>query len=188
MQKSLKNLVKLENMATAHGAACERAAQQVSADLDADVSAVFNAEASKATQTAARSRTSHDPRVKAVAQLLGGDTGDEDEVQAVGERLQSTCPVLATPLVNPLRNTGCGHVYSYQGALQLLLQRLPPGSKFTAIDQIPAATSVRCPVAGCNKNFTPRTLKRDYAVEHLQRLRTATSRQDDDDEEIDMIL
>lgn len=183
----MKNLVKLENLASARRDACDRTIQKVSADLDGDAAAIFHEEASRAVQTAARSRVTNDSRLKTIAQLLGGDTGEEDEVQAVGERVQTTCPVLATPLVNPLKSTACGHVYSYQGALQLLLQNCG-SAKHTSIDQVPDNISVRCPVAGCNKNFGRRTLKRDYAAEHSQRLRSATTRDsdDDDDDEINM--
>lgn len=158
----------------------------VNANIESDPVAILSTESSKAIQTAARSRIKNDSRVKTVAQLLVGDAGDKDEVQAVGdERAQTTCPVLATPVVNPLMNTVYGHVYSTKGALQLLLQHAPGGaSKYTSIDQIPSNISVRCPVAGCNKSFGPRTLKRDYAAEHSQRLHTATTREDEDDDEV----
>ena len=67
--------------------------------------------------------------------------GDDSDVEVASFRTQTICPITQLPLVNPVRNIHCGHIYSNEGIRRVI------------------RTSSLCPVAGCNKNVSLNSLE-----------------------------
>lgn len=189
VQETVHRLIKLDAVAAARRDVFKRLADAVRrAGPELDVRRLYEEEMKRAEQAAARVRVGQDARARAVGELLqsGGDDDDiEVAVTAGGGSMGAVakCPILSTPLMMPLRNEACGHIYSAQGTLLLLNQK--HGRSYKTLDEVPAGLAAPCPVAGCTHRFNAKSLKRDYAAERSQRLRSAT-RDDADEEMVDM--
>lgn len=181
LQKNVEHLARLEVVAHERRDACARIKRTVESDLDADIRKTYEAEIRKADQAAARMRVARNRHVMQVAKLLNTDD-DDDDLAVVGAVSTGKCPIMATPLTNPRKNSACGHVYSAEGALMLLNQTHK--RNFNSLEQVPHNFTAPCPVARCTRTFNSGTLARDYAAEHSQRLRSATHNTEEDDDEI----
>lgn len=115
----------------------------------------------------------------------GGGDGDSDVDIDIEENLAGNlpqqprrCPVTNGALVNPVKNRTCEHVYSLQGAIQILFQangataaELP-----TSLDDVPPHFWARCPSVGCSERISAASLRRDFQTEITQRQILSSSR------------
>lgn len=121
--------------------------------------------------------------MKTIDNLIGAlnskDIAWNPTVSAVPKR----CPILHTELVNPVKCSDCGHVYSQEGAISYLYQGMRKTTRKLPVrlDDVPAHFEARCPVAGCPVTLRAASLKRDFATELSQRqIREAAQTQDAD--------
>ena len=119
--------------------------------------------------------------LKEINSLLASIDGDRDaEISVAAPTVRSAlrCPILHGEIKLPMKNTACGHVYSCEGAVKLLLQANDYPSNRpqpTKLAEIPAGFRGMCPVAGCPSSFTASSLKRDFATELTQRTAASSS-------------
>ena len=154
----------------------------------------YHTHMARAENAGKRIRAKNSVQAKAIAEMIkdlsGAANGDDEElkVDESASRTVSKCPILSTDLVNPMKNVHCQHVYSLEGAFQLLLQRVNKKHipKPTKLSEIPENIRVKCPVAGCMKFFTAKSLKRDFQAELSQRQKEATASEDAEGDPIDM--
>lgn len=183
MQQNVHDLVRLEAIASERGRACGRVSEQCAHDVDVDILDMYAEEMEKANNAASRINVERNEEAEEVANLLRERDDDDLAVEESGSRFVAKCPILSTPLTNPMRNEKCNHVYSMTGAFQLLLTKLDGRirPKPTELAQLPTTVRHACPIAGCPHQFGPDTIKRDYAAELSQRMRSETAGTEDAD-------
>jgi SUMO ligase MMS21 Smc5/6 complex component len=69
-------------------------------------------------------------------------------IVAGADTINTICPITRQTLVKPVRNTHCGHVYSYDA----IMDHITKGGG-------------GCPVAGCSKNVTKKSVQPDLELE-----------------------
>ncbi|CAN8065636.1 unnamed protein product [Agarophyton chilense] len=109
--------------------------------------------------------------IENMIQRISGTADNEIEEDMTTQQAPSLCPILRCALENPMKNSTCGHVYSLNGVIHLLMQANAPTGRVVpnTLAEIPGHFSARCPQFGCNKLLKSSTLKRDFATELTQR-------------------
>ena len=77
-----------------------------------------------------------------------GGSDDEEDMVVQKTRVTLNCPVSRLPFVEPVKNPQCGHTFSKDALMQLVMGR----------------SEMPCPVAGCNRNVVIRALQPDEQV------------------------
>ena len=81
------------------------------------------------------------------AELLNESIGLDDSIRVTRHTVKRVCPITKLPFVNPVKNSGCGHVYEKSAVLAMYDARRSRG-RFCP-----------CPVAGCDQRVWPFKLK-----------------------------
>lgn len=135
--------------------------------------------AKSAADAAANNPGNHAAQISQyIRNTTGDDEGDIQEDITTLQPREIRCPILNRVIDNPHVNTSCNHVYSLEGAIQLLYQsngaakaKLPE-----SLDQVPSNFFARCPTAGCNGSFSRSSLQKNYELEITQRLHSMAGR------------
>lgn len=142
-----------------------------------ELSDQYEAGCAQAIRNSTSRRFDNVSELKQIDQLIkaiqnADESGDEiqEDITTAAPQTQR-CPILGGTMMNPVRNVECDHVYSLKGAISILFQRNAPSSRQIpeSLDRVPAHFRTSCPMAGCGKQFSAGTLKRDYATELTQR-------------------
>lgn len=88
-------------------------------------------------------------RFKRFKQELGEDDSDDDVMEQVTEMKKiPKCPITTAELTDPVKNKACNHCYSRAGILSMLKR----------------VTEIACPVAGCQKKVSKKSLEDDHEL------------------------
>jgi SUMO ligase MMS21 Smc5/6 complex component len=84
------------------------------------------------------------------AQLRGKDDDQDEDLQVVSQRVSYICPITTKLLVNPVKSSQCGHVYSKAAIVQMMVAH--------------GRGDIECPKAGCNHYVRESYLKEDRSI------------------------
>lgn len=194
VQKAIHAVVRLETYAQKRKEACESVStaqtqeQQTQQPIE-DFAKMCDNRMKEADRSSKRIDPKRAGVSRDIAEMIRTLDGADDDIIIQGGQTRSLakCPILSTDMKDPMKNELCGHVYSLQGALLLLAQTHGGGRSFNKLEDVPETMQCRCPIAGCSKVFSPKTLKRDYSAELSQRQQTHRESANDAEEQVDML-